>query len=218
METCLIAGATGLIGRRLVALCREESRYETVHVLTRRALSLGAAGGVAEHLIDFERLAETELDGVRVDDVYCALGTTLRKAGSKAAFRKVDHDYVVGLGRLALRLGASRFLLVSSYGANAKARSFYPRVKGETEDALAALGLPQLLIFRPSLLKGPREEFRLMERLSNAVLELAAPVVPGRVRPVADDVLARAMLRAAREQTAALRVFESEEIQVLGRV
>jgi uncharacterized protein YbjT (DUF2867 family) len=215
MKSCLIAGASGLVGRRLVALCREEAGYEDVHVLTRRPLSLG--GGLIEHVVDFEHLADTDLDDARVDDVYCALGTTLRTAGSKDAFRRVDHDYVVALGRLALRLCARRFLLVSSYGANKKALAFYSRVKGETENALSALGLPQLLIFRPSLLQGPRDEFRPLERLSNAVLDLAAPIVPGRLRPVADDVLARAMLRAAGHETAALRVFESDEIQALGR-
>ncbi len=216
MACALIAGASGLIGRRLVAQCRDDPRYDEVHILTRRPLSLGAAGGVIEHVVDFERLAARDLGGARVDDVYCALGTTLKKAGSKAAFRRVDHDYVLALGRLALELDARCFLLISSYGADPKAMSFYQRVKGETERDLAALGLSRLLIFRPSLLEGAREEFRLAERLSNAALRIASPVVPRRLRPVADDVLARAMLRAAGEETARFRVYESEEIQVLG--
>jgi uncharacterized protein YbjT (DUF2867 family) len=217
MNTCLIAGASGLIGRRLVERCRADDAYGAVHILTRRPLSLGAAGGVVEHVVDFDALADADLGIARIDDVYCALGTTMRRAGSKAAFRRVDHDYVVELGRLALRLDARCFLLVSSYGADAKALSFYQRVKGETEDHLAALGLPRLLVFRPSLLKGPRAEFRLAEAVSNAALKLAGPLVPGRVRPVADDVLARAMRRAAREETASLRVWESDAIQALGR-
>lgn len=213
----LVVGATGLVGRRLVALCRADDRYAAVHILTRRPLSPRAAGGVTEHLVDFDRLDEADLDGTAIDEVHCALGTTMRRAGSKAAFRRVDHDYVVAAGELARRLGARRFLMVSSYGADAKGLSFYQRVKGETEDALAALGLPQLLIFRPSLLQGARSEFRLGESLSNAVLKLVSPVVPERLRPVSDEVLARAMLRAARDESAAFRVYESDEIQSLGR-
>lgn len=217
MKSCLIAGATGLVGRRLVALCRESAGYETVHLLTRRTLGTGDDEKLVEQVVDFERLADVDLDGAQVEDVYCALGTTRRKAGSKDALRRVDHDYVVALGRLALRLGARRFLLVSSYGANARSLSFYQRVKGDTEADLAALGLPQLLIFRPSLLQGPRDEFRLAESLSNLALGLAKPALPQRLRPVTDEVLARAMLQAAFDAGDAFRIYESDEIQQLGR-
>jgi uncharacterized protein YbjT (DUF2867 family) len=213
----LIAGASGPIGRRLVALCRDDPRRDPVHVLTRRPLSRGAAGGVIEHVVDFERLGEADLGGARIGEVYCALGTTMRRAGSKAAFRRVDHDYVVALGGLAARLGARRFLLVSALGADPASRSFYLRVKGETERDLAAVGLPQLLIFRPSLLAGPRDEARPGESLANAALGLAGPLLPRRLRPVPDRVLARAMLAAAREEAAGFRVYESDEIQALGR-
>jgi uncharacterized protein YbjT (DUF2867 family) len=140
----------------------------------------------------------------------------MRRAGSQAAFRRVDHDYVVALGELAARLGARRFLVVSSLGADPAARSFYLRVKGETERDLAAIGLPQLLIFRPSLLAGSRGEARPGESLANAALGLAGPLLPRRLRPVPDSVLARAMLAAARQETAGFRIYESDEIQALG--
>jgi uncharacterized protein YbjT (DUF2867 family) len=213
----LVAGASGLIGSRLVAMCGADPRYGPVHVLTRRPLSPGAAGGVEEHVVDFDRLAAADLGGAEIEEVHCALGTTMRRAGSKAAFRRVDHDYVVAVGELAARLGARRFLLVSALGADPASASFYLRVKGETEADLAAIGLPRLLIFRPSLLAGSRGETRRGESLANAALGLVGPLVPRRLRPVPDEVLARAMIAAAREETAGVRIYESDEIQSLGR-
>ena len=216
MRTALIAGASGLIGSRLVGLCGQDAGYSQVHVLTRRPLFAGAADGPVEHVVDFERLAEADLGDARIDDVYCALGTTIRTAGSKAAFRRVDHDYVLALGELALGLGARRFLLVSSLGADPEGASFYLRVKGEVEADLGRLGLQQLYVFRPSLLKGARREFRFGEAFGNAAMGLLSPLVPKKLRPVTDETLARAMLAVARDETAPFRCIESDEIQRLG--
>jgi uncharacterized protein YbjT (DUF2867 family) len=217
MRNALIAGASGLIGSRLVDLCGQDEGYSQVHVVTRRPLFSGAADGPIEHVVDFDQLAETDLGEVRIDDVFCALGTTIRTAGSKAAFRRVDQDYVLALGQLALRLGARRFLLVSSLGADPRGSSFYLRVKGEVEADLAGLGLEQLYVFRPSLLKGKRREFRLGEAFGNVAMGLFSPLVPKKLRPVTDETLARAMLAVARDETAAFRCIESDEIQRLGR-
>jgi len=216
MRNALIAGASGLIGSRLVDLCGQDAGYSQVHVLTRRPLFPGAADGLVEHVVDFERLAEADLGDARIDDVYCALGTTIRTAGSKAAFRRVDHDYVLALGELALRLGARRFLLVSSLGADPEGASFYLRIKGEVEADLGHLGLPQFFVFRPSLLKGERREFRFGEAFGNAAMGLFSPLVPKKLRPVSDETLARAMLAVAREEAVVFRCFESDEIQRLG--
>jgi uncharacterized protein YbjT (DUF2867 family) len=195
-----------------VTLLTAAGDYRSVHTIVRRP---GVAGGrgLVEHVVDFERLESIAAEIDRVDDVFCALGTTIRKAGSQAAFRRVDHDYVVATGRLATRLGARQMLLVSSLGADPGARSFYLRVKGETEAALRALDLPGLAIFRPSLLKGSREEFRLGEQAGKLAMGLLGPVLPQRVRPVADVELATAMIRVAREGVTGLRVIESENIR-----
>lgn len=216
MRNALIAGASGLIGGRLLELCRGDAKYGQVHVLTRRPLSLGAAGGVTEHVVDFATLAKADLGDARVDDVFCALGTTIRTAGSKDAFRRVDHDYVLALGKLALRLGVRRFLLVSSLGADPDTSNFYLRTKGEVEAALGELGPGQLYVFRPSLLRGARREFRLGEVLGNAAMGLASPLLPKKLRPVTDETLARAMLAVARDEASAFRIYESNEIQELG--
>jgi uncharacterized protein YbjT (DUF2867 family) len=213
-RVALLVGASGLIGRRLLALMTAAGDYDHIHTLVRAP---GAAAGpeLAEHVIDFERLETAAAAIDRVDDVFCALGTTLRKAGSQAAFRRVDHDYIVATGRLAVRCDARQMLLVSSLGADPRARSFYLRVKGETEAALRALDLPGLAIFRPSLLKGPRDEFRLGEQMGNLAMGMLSSVLPQRVRPVTDVELATAMVRVAREGCVGVQVFEFETIRQL---
>ena len=221
MKTALIAGASGLVGSQLLKLLQESSLYDQVHVLTRRPLDLGGSG-VTEHVTDLQSLSQ-RVDGLcaeigRVDDIFCALGTTIRKAGSREAFVRIDHDLVVSLGDCARHLRANRFLVVSSLGANPKSAQFYLQVKGEMESSLSDLNLDQLLIFRPSLLKGDRDDFRPGEAVSNLVMRLFAPVVPAKLQPVAGDVLARAMLRAAGEAQEKLRVYESDEIRSMGRI
>jgi uncharacterized protein YbjT (DUF2867 family) len=140
--------------------------------------------------------------------VFCALGTTIRTAGSRAAFRRVDHDYVVSLARLARAHGARHFLLVSSVGADPRSRVFYSRVKGEVESAVQTLGYPSLTIVRPSLLLGPRSEFRLGE----ALVKPLGPLFPRRYRPVHARAVAATMIRAALEDRSGVRIVESREI------
>ena len=219
MKTALVAGASGLVGSRLTALLRESDQYSEIHLITRRPLAIGGAT-IHEHVVDYEALQKGNSNAGKeigpVGDIFCALGTTIRKAGSKKAFARVDHDLVVALGVLARQLKASRFLVVSSLGADPESSQFYLRVKGDMEASLQRLGLEQLLIFRPSLLRGDRDEFRAGEVISNVALRLFAPVVPAKYLPVTDEILARAMLWAASEEQERLRVYESDEIRKMG--
>lgn len=208
----LLVGATGLIGRRLLTLLAADDAYTNLHTLVRRAGGLSAPK-LTEHVVDFEQLDAAATEIGRVDDVFCTLGTTISKAGSQEAFWRVDYDYIVASGRLAIRLGARQFLLVSSLGADPEARGFYLRVKGQTEAALRSLELPGLALFRPSLLKGSRDEFRLGEQLGNLTMGLLRPVLPQRIRPVTDVELATAMIRVARDGVTGVRLFESESIR-----
>lgn len=215
MPTALVAGATGLVGRRLVTLLLDANSYDRVHVLGRRSTGI-ADERLAEHEVDFEGLAGSGPSIGRVDHAFCALGTTIRAAGSKAAFRRVDHDFVLAMAECAKAAGARSFVTVSSLGADPSSGNFYLRVKGETERDLAALGLPRLVILRPSLLTGDREEFRAGERAGKIVLELVSPLLIGRlrrVRPVSDVEVARAMLRLAAGSGEGTRIVESEEIR-----
>lgn len=162
--------------------------------------------------MDFERLEERRIDGV---DVYCCLGTTIKQAGSQAAFRRVDFDFPVALARAAARDGAKRLLVVSALGANARSGVFYNRVKGEMEEAVRAAGVTKTIFFRPSLLVGPRVETRIGERIGQVVGALLGPLL-GRYRPIHADLVAAAMLKAAQRDLPA-QVFESEQIRALAQ-
>src|SRR5439155_15744926 len=154
---------------------------------------------------------ETLGDVPRLNDVFCCLGTTIKRAGSQPAFRLVDHTFVVGLARAGLRAGATQFLLVSAIGADPASRVFYSRVKGETESAVRRLGFPSIQIFRPSLLLGERSEFRLGERIAMVVAPLPSLLLLGRLRrfrPIPAETVARAMVNLAREAPRGPNVFE----------
>ena len=213
----LIFGATGAVGRELLGLCVEGDRYSKVLVIARRPRTI-------EHeklhwiVSEFDALDRLQTDsGMDGGDAFCCLGTTIKAAGSKAAFRRVDHDFVLNAAEFALRCGVKRFSLVSSIGANAQSRSLYTRTKGEVEAALIAMKFRSLQIFRPSLLKGERDEFRLAESIGNSVAVLMKPLFfigLRKYQPVAMSKLAKAIYDSADQEGAdAVRVLESDEIQ-----
>jgi uncharacterized protein YbjT (DUF2867 family) len=202
-----VAGSTGLVGRELLRQLARSTAYDRVAALTRRPLGPSAGDRVREVTVDFERLHAAG-DALAADHVFCALGTTIRTAGSRAAFRRVDHDYVVSLGRVARERGASHFLLVSSLGADPRSRVFYSRVKGEVEAAVRTLGYASVTIVRPSLLLGNRAEFRLGE----ALVKPLGPLMPRRLRPVHVRAVAATLIRAAVENRPGVRIIESRDI------
>ena len=215
----LIAGAIGLTGSRLLALLLAEPAYDVVHAVLRRPLpdalrpsDPARAARLHAQVIDFEAPGRGGAELPEVDDVYLCLGTTIRVAGSQAAFRRVDFDAVVGIARLARRRGASRCAVVSALGADASSRVFYPRVKGEAEAALAALDYPSLTVLRPSLIDGERPERRTGEGLWLGVARPLSPLLPPRWRPVTADAIARCMLAAVLRGEPGLRVVESDRI------
>ena len=209
-RTALVAGATGLTGKHLLEFLLADERYASVCALVRKA-TLQAHPKLSEHVIDFESLGKLP----KADDAFCCLGTTIKKAGSQAAFRKVDFDYVINFAAAAKAAGAKRFLVVSALGANAKSSVFYNRVKGEMENALKAMNFESLHIFRPSFLLGERAEARVGERLGIAVFSALAPLMIGparKIRPVEAKVVARAMVLAANGGVLGVEVIESDEI------
>ena len=195
-KSALIAGATGLVGARCLARLLEHPAYDRVTVLSRRPIARAHANLNIE-LVDFYGLRSL---GERCDDIFCCLGTTIRKAGSQEAFRRVDHDYPLALARLGKAAGAQQFLLVSALGADAQSSVFYSRVKGETERDVAAIGLPKVSFMRPSILLGERHERRPGERAGIFVGKLIGPLLLGplrKYRPIHADDVAAAMLYAA---------------------
>lgn len=211
-----MAGASGLIGGHLLRRLLSHAEYARVHVLTRRALSISDPK-IIQHRVDFERLAASFSEAA--DDMFCCLGTTLKQAGSREAFRRVDHDYPLAFANLARLAGARVFLMVSALGSDAHSPVFYNRVKGETERDIAALGLPRVVFLRPSLLLGERREFRAGEKAGAVVGRLIAPLLVGRLRryrPIAADDVAAAMLYVATHESRAGPV-ESDAIARLAR-
>jgi uncharacterized protein YbjT (DUF2867 family) len=160
-RTAIVAGPNGLIGSELVRRLLAHHAYRRVVALSRRPMDPDAKLQVVEAAYDgLDRVLAAETGRRDPLDVFCCLGTTMRRAGSREAFRRVDHDHVLALGRWAAKARARRFVVVSAAGADASSRVFYNRVKGEMERGLAALGLASLVVVRPSLLAGERSEFR----------------------------------------------------------
>ncbi|HEV2131140.1 MAG TPA: oxidoreductase [Longimicrobiaceae bacterium] len=212
-RTALLLGATGLVGGHCLNFLLNDEAYGTVSVLGRRPLAREHPK-LEQHVVDFDHL-EGFADLIRAHDVFCCLGTTIRKAGSQEAFRRVDFEYPYQSARIAARQGAERFLIVTAIGADPGSRIFYNRVKGEVEEAVKALSFGSVVILRPSLLLGEREELRLGERLAEPVMRVVSPLMLGplrRYRPVPSRKVAAAMVRLAKEEGQGVRIVESDEI------
>jgi len=190
MKIALIAGANGLTGSYLLEQLLESDRYDRVKALVRRPLD-------REHsklepiVFDYDH-PEPEL--IEADHVYCCLGTTMKKAGSKEAFRKVDHDYPLEIARMAYRNGARRFALVSAVGANSRSMFYYNRVKGQLEADLQEIPFQSVYIMRPSMLLGPRKEKRTGEELGKAVMKPLSFLFPSNMKPVHVSQVAACMV------------------------
>ena len=193
MRRVVLAGATGLVGQSILAGLLADATVGEVHVVARRA-SLISHAKLRAHVVDFTDLPVFPA----VDEVYLALGTTIRLAGSQAAFRAVDLDANLAVARAARAAGATRAGLVSAMGADARSSVFYNRVKGELEDALPALGFDALVVARPSLLLGDRaalgQPARLVEALSMRVARVLAPLIPQNYRAIDVTQVALALL------------------------
>jgi len=212
-KTALLAGATGLVGSALLPLLLASERYAKVIVVGRRPVAVQHPK-LVQVVTELDHL-ETERLRLIADDVYCCLGTTIRQAGSQAAFYKVDFLYVVQLAALTAANFAAQFLVVSALGADANSRFYYNRVKGEMEEAVGQTPFRVIHIFRPSLLLGQRATPRLGERLGAAALALVRPLLRGswrKYRPVAAATVAQAMLRAAQDDGGGLRIHSSEQL------
>jgi len=218
--TALLAGATGLVGRALLARLLGADRRERVIVLARKPLPTTIARDPRLTVLVGD-MAALAVESSPIDDAYIALGTTIRVAGSEAAFRAVDLDLVVAIARAARQAGARRLAVVSALGADRRSRVFYNRVKGEMEETVGALGYESVVLARPSLLLGDRESLgqptRSGEVWAARLLGPLLPLVPAGVRPIAAPVVAAAMVAAVDEAEPGTRVLSSADLQRLGR-
>lgn len=210
MKQAVIAGATGLVGAACLDLLLH--RYDSVTAFVRRSTGR-THPRLHERHIDFDRLGTVEIPpGAHV---FCALGTTIKTAGSQEAFRQVDYEYPKMLAERAADAASTRFILVSSVGANARSSNFYLRVKGELEEAVLALPIEAAHIFRPSVLAGERAESRPGEKFSIALTQAAAFLLIGglrRYRAMPVPVLAEAMVAAANREAHGHFIYHYDEI------
>ena len=200
------------MGGHLLQVLAADPHYDQVTSLMRRTVSIPP--GVTVKLVDFEGLEQLSLTGV--DDAFCCLGTTRRAAGSAAAFRRVDLDYVLSFARVAKSAGATRFMLVSSLGASRRSRFLYTRTKGECEAAVQAIGFSTVVILRPSFLMGQRLEERALEEAVLRVAQVTRSVFVGPLRryaPVEALTVARTLVRAAASAPPGITIIESEAIR-----
>jgi uncharacterized protein YbjT (DUF2867 family) len=205
-KTVLLAGATGLVGRQVVALLLADPRVDRVVAPSRRPLPPHPK--LQDVRVDYDALPD-EAPWWAVDAVVCTLGTTIKTAGSQEAFRRVDHDYPLRVGELARRHGAQAYALNSAMGADPGSRIFYSRVKGELERDLATLGFPSLPFVRPGLIGGARDEYRVGERVSAVLLRAFAPVLPRAWRINPASRIAVALVEAALQAPAGQHVVGS---------
>ena len=214
MKTALVFGASGLTGTFLLRVLLDNPEYARVIAFARRPLNI-------KH--DKLEILHAELDDrsaiqvlAKGDELFCCLGTTIRKAGSQENFRTVDHDYPLMLAGIAKRNGIGTFVLVSSLGANVHSKNFYLRIKGETEEAICKVGINRVIIVRPSMLLGHRQEFRLGERIGRGLMQMVGPALGGRFRKyraIHSRTVAQALVKLAATTGPGEHVFESDTLK-----
>jgi uncharacterized protein YbjT (DUF2867 family) len=212
-KTALIAGASGLVGSYCLRLLLGSARYSKVIALGRHPLPMQHPK-LQQLIVDYDRL-DNYRHSLIADDIYCCLGTTIKEAGSKENFYKVDFSYVRKLAAITSANFASQFLVVSSLGANPNSPVFYSRVKGQMEAAVTPMPFLAVHIFQPSLLLGPRPQKRFGEQMAQAVLPRLKFLLLGplkKYRPVKAESVARAMLYAAMQDGAGVCRHPSDKI------
>ncbi len=178
MKTAIIIGATGLVGSTLVEQILENPAYSKVVLLLRKPLNISHPKLVQE-VIDFDKPDTTKIVG---DDLFCAMGTTLAKAGSKEAQYKIDCTYPYEIGKIAKENGVKQYILVSAVGANFDSSNFYLRTKGDLERKIESIGFQNFVSVRPSMLLGNRGEFRLGEKIGTVLSNVLSPLLFGGLR------------------------------------
>lgn len=216
-KTALIAGSTGLVGKELLQNLLNGEEYEKVIAIVRRPLE-NDHPKLEEKLVNFDKL-EDDKEIFAVDDVFCCLGTTIKKAKTKEAMWKIDVDYPVAIAKLASSQGAKKFLLVSSMNADADSPVFYSKMKGKLEEAVKQVPFEATAIFRPSLLLGNREEFRFGEKAAAAIFTKMPFLFAGplkKYKAIEGKTVAGAMYSAAQANKPGVTIYPSEQIQEMG--
>ncbi|MDW7673640.1 MAG: NAD-dependent epimerase/dehydratase family protein [Bacillota bacterium] len=211
----MLVGTTGLIGMEMLQYLLAAKEYSKIISITRQSSGIKHEK-LEERIIDFDMLSRHDFSQFRINDVFCCLGTTIKKAKSKEAFIKVDLEYPLTIAKLAKEVNAEKFILVSSMGANARSKLFYSKVKGQLEEQLQQLNFHSLIIFRPSLLLGKRAEFRPGETMAAVVAKGLFFLFIGHLKkyePIAAKKVAQGMYKAAQlNNSESIKIYESSDI------
>lgn len=211
--TALVIGATGATGSSLIEQLIEDNDYKCIHILHYRKTPFAGRHKVMEHIVDLEEILHFRQEGI--DHVFCCIGTTIKKAGSKERFKHVDKDLVVLLAKWAKIDDVLSFHVISAQGADVNSRFFYNKVKGEMEDELTKMNLSSLYIYHPPLLKAKRKEFRLGESIGLGLFFLLSPFMIGPLknfRPLNVKQLAAKMIFYASIHKAGHHIVSAKEL------
>lgn len=217
MKNAAVAGATGLVGSELLKILSAHNQYGEITALNRKEVKYDLPQ-VTNVVINYDDLQKVDLKGNEV--VFCCLGTTMKKAGSKEAFKKVDYEYVVNLARRAVDCGVKTFVVISADGVSADSNFFYMKVKGEMEEAVKKMDFETLLIVRPPLIHGNRDEVRTGEKVAYALLSLFKPFLVGKLRkfaPAHGRQVARACAEFALSKPAGRHSINPLDIQTFSK-
>lgn len=212
--TICLAGSTGAVGNHVLQYLNQENQVSKIITLTRKPTSQKKSKE-ENQVINFDQISSLN---IKTDVFICCLGTTIKVAGSQAAFRKVDYDYVVNFAKLAESVSAQKFLVVSSVGADENSSVFYSRAKGEMESTIKKLNIPAIEIFQPSLLLGERNEARTGENFAKVLAPLFNPLLIGsmkKYRAIEASDVAKALVARTLNQDTGLKTFASDQIKKL---
>jgi len=217
-KTAVVLGATGLIGQHLVQELLQNDLFSKVRILVRRPLNLNHPKADIQ-VVNFNDEKDIAARIDIGDVIFCCIGTTREKVkGNKTEYRKVDYDIPIITARLGVQHGFSQFLLVSAIGANPVAANFYLQLKGCIEEDITALPFESIHIFRPSLLLGNRQEFRLGERIAQVVVKATSFLLIGawrKYKPIQAADVAKSMVAAANREIAGVHMYEYDEMKTL---
>jgi uncharacterized protein YbjT (DUF2867 family) len=208
--TALLLGASGLTGGYCLQALLNENQFDNVITLTRKPLPIHHSK-LEQIITDFSRLDNLQ-SALKADIVFCCLGTTIKKAGTKEKFKQIDYEYPLQIAKIAKEKGASAFVLVSAIGASVKSLFFYSRVKGELEQALKNLHFHTLIILQPSLLLGDRKEKRIGEDVGKVIYFLFAFLIPAKYKAIHAQQVASAMVKLSLQGLSGIVIKENHEI------
>jgi uncharacterized protein YbjT (DUF2867 family) len=213
MKDVLVVGSTGLIGGLFLEMIKNNAAYPGVIALTRREIaSVRDAANIAQRIVDFDRL-ETYRHELAATATFCALGTTMKKAGSKEKFRHVDLELPLRIAKIALDNHCRKFILISAIGSDPHSRIFYNQVKGELESEIRKLPFDSIHILRPSFLLGKRDEFRIGEVVGSVFMKPLSPLIPAKYRPVQARTVARRAIDLLGPDLPGVHVYEGAALK-----